>query len=310
MTASSDPHPLRVTIEMIVVMGSVSSIPSIHIDHHLLMERIRARIGDLKVTKLVRQFLRAGVLEEGFLLPTTAGTPQGGVISPLLANIALSVIEERYERWVHHRQKIRAHRTSDGVKAAREARMSDRRRRVPVFFPIRYADDFVSLVSGTREQAEHEKVELAVHLRRSTGLELSEEKTRISALTEGIEFLGHRVRLKWHRRFGLMPRIEIPKLRQADLRYRVKQVTKRATINRCLSALLQKFESDPTRLGQLLPLLHRSGPALCVARPLCRRPSVALAHEEARQPPPEKVDDSAIAESGPSHPDGLAREAN
>lgn len=163
------------------------------------------------------------------------------MVSPILANIALSAIEERYERWVHHRQKIRAHRTSDGVKAAREARMSDRRRGVPVFFPIRYADDFVILVSGTREQAEHEKVELAGHLRRSIGLELAEEKTRITDLTEGIEFLGHRVRLKWHRRFGLMPRIEIPKLRQADLRYRVKQVTKRATINRCLSALLQKL---------------------------------------------------------------------
>ena len=90
-----------------------------HIDHHLLMERIRARIGDLKVTKLVRQFLKAGVLEEGFLLPTTKGTPQGGVISPLLANIALSAIEERYERWVHHRRKIRAHRRSDGITAAR-----------------------------------------------------------------------------------------------------------------------------------------------------------------------------------------------
>ena len=106
-----------------------------HIDHHLLMERIRARIGDLKVTRLVRQFLKAGVLEEGFLLPTTNGTPQGGVISPLLANIALSAIEERYERWVHHRRKIRAHRTSDGVKAAREARMSDRRARVAGVLP-------------------------------------------------------------------------------------------------------------------------------------------------------------------------------
>ena len=45
---------------------------------------------------------------------------------------------------------------------------------------------------------------------------------------------------------------------------------------------------------------YRSEPALCVARPLCRRPSVALAHEEARQPPPEKLDDSALAESSPS----------
>jgi retron-type reverse transcriptase len=86
-----------------------------HIDHHRLMHRVRARIGDLKVTRLTGQFLKAGVLEAGFLLPTREGTPQGGVISPLLANIALSAIEERYERWVHHRTKIRAHRTSDGL---------------------------------------------------------------------------------------------------------------------------------------------------------------------------------------------------
>ncbi len=211
------------------------------IDHHLLMNCVRARVGDLKVTRLVRQFLKAGVLEEGFLLPTSTGTPQGGVISPLLANIALSAIEERYERWVHHRYKMRAHRTSDGVKAARDARMTDRRRGIPVFFPIRYADDFVILVSGTREQAEQEKAALADYLRQRTGLELSDEKTRISDLTEGIEFLGHRVRLKWHHQFGLMPRIEIPKPRRADFRYRVKQMTKRATINRSLSHLLRKL---------------------------------------------------------------------
>ncbi|MEE8241163.1 MAG: group II intron reverse transcriptase/maturase [Nitrospirales bacterium] len=218
-----------------------------HIDHHLLMKRMRARIGDVKVNRLVGQFLKAGVLEEGFVLPTHQGTPQGGVISPLLANIALSAIEERYERWVHHRRKIRAHRSSDGVTAARQARMSDRRRGGPVFFPIRYADDFVILVSGTREQAEREKAELADDLRRTIGLELSEEKTRISDLTEGFEFLGHRVRLKWHRQFGLMPRIEIPKHKRADLRYRVKQMTKRSTTARSLSHLLQKL--NPTLRG-------------------------------------------------------------
>lgn len=212
-----------------------------HIDHHFLMQRIRARIGDLKVTRVIIQFLKAGVLEEGFMLPTHEGTPQGGVISPLLANIALSAIEERYERWVHHRKKIRASRTCDGIQAALSCRMSDRRRGVPVFFPIRYADDFVILVAGTREQAEAEKAALAAYLRQSTGLELAAEKTRITDLCEGFEFLGHRVRLKWHPQFGLMPRIEIPKHKQADLRHRVKQETRRNSLLRSLTDQLQRI---------------------------------------------------------------------
>ena len=64
----------------------------------------------------------------------------------------------------------------------------------------------------------YEKAQLADYLRQTTGLELSEEKTRISDLSEGFEFLGHRVRHKWHPRFGLMPRVEIPKRRRADVR--------------------------------------------------------------------------------------------
>jgi RNA-directed DNA polymerase len=99
----------------------------------------------------------------------------------------------------------------------------------------------VILVSGTREQAEHEKAELANYLHQTTGLELSEEKTRISGLAEGFEFLGHRVRHKWHPQFALMPRVEIAKSRRADLRYRVKQMTKRSTTARSLLSLLRKL---------------------------------------------------------------------
>ncbi|KAA6463091.1 hypothetical protein DYQ86_07120 [Acidobacteria bacterium AB60] len=127
-----------------------------NIDHHQLMERVRARVTDGKMTKLITQFLKAGVLADGFLLPTDKGIPQGGVISPLLANIALGVIEEQYERWTHHRRKIQARRKSDAQTAAMWARTTDRNAGRPVFFPIRYADDFLVLVSGTREQAEQE----------------------------------------------------------------------------------------------------------------------------------------------------------
>lgn len=212
-----------------------------NIDHHQLMIRVRTRIRDGKVTRLIEAFLKAGVLSDGFLLPTDKGTPQGGVISPLLANIALGVIEERYERWTHHRRKIQARRKCDGIKAAREARMTDRKAGRAVFFPIRYADDFVVLVSGTREQAEQEKAELAEYLRETMRLELSIEKTRIVDLTEGFQFLGQRVRYKWHPNFGYMPRIEIPASKRADLRNLVKQQTGRKTTSWSLSQLLQKL---------------------------------------------------------------------
>ncbi len=212
-----------------------------HIDHHKLMERVRARIGDAKVNRLVGRFLKAGVLSEGFVLPTNEGTPQGGVISPLLANIALGLIEERYERWTHHRRKTQARRTCSAEMAGQRARMTDRKAGRAVFFPIRYADDFVVLVSGTRAEADQEKTALASYLQEAMGLDLSLEKTRVSDLVEGFEFLAHRVRHTWHPRFGFMPRIEIPRAKRADLRYRVKQLTGRSTVSWSLTLLLQKL---------------------------------------------------------------------
>ena len=212
-----------------------------HIDHHLLMDRLRQRIADRKVTRLVLQFLKAGVLSEEQFLRTDAGTPQGGVISPILANIVLSAIEERYERWVCHRTKTQARRTCNGVAAALGARSTDRSAGRPVFFPVRYADDFVVLVSGSREAALAEKAALADQLRETTGLELAPDKTKITALTDGFEFLGHRGRYKWDRRFGYSPRVEIPKAKAADLRYKVKQLTSRSTIGWSLGQLLRKL---------------------------------------------------------------------
>ena len=212
-----------------------------HIDHHLLLNRLRNRVADQKVVRLVRQLLAAGVLAEDQFLRTEAGTPQGGIISPLLANIALSAIEERYERWVHHRSKIQERRTSDGMAAALGARNRDRRAGRPVFFPVRYADDFVIMVAGSRDDATAEQQALAEHLRTATGLELSPEKTKITTLTDGFEFLGCYVRMRWDQRFGYFPSIEIPKAKSADLRYKIKQLTGRNTNCRSLGQTLQNL---------------------------------------------------------------------
>lgn len=110
-----------------VIEGDIKSCFD-EIDHHLLMQRVRKHCADQQVNRLLVQFLKAGALSEEQFLRTDAGTPQGGIISPLLANIALGLIEERYERWVEHRTKLRAHRTSDGITAAMEhaARTAER----------------------------------------------------------------------------------------------------------------------------------------------------------------------------------------
>lgn len=201
------------------------------IDHHSVMERLRRRIRDAKVGRLVSAFLRAGVLAEGVFLRTDAGTPQGGILSPLLANIILSAIEERYERFIAPR------RTRDGAAyarpgdAIRKFRHRERKAGRPVFLPVRYADDFVVLVAGSEQQARAEKEELACFLQRELKLTLSEDKTHVTALTEGFTFLGHRVRLRWDERWGYWPRIEIPKDKVNDLRYRIKQKTKRGHVH-------------------------------------------------------------------------------
>ena len=76
---------------------------------------------------------------------------------------------------------------------------------------------------------------------RPVRVRVSIEKTRVSDLKEGFQFLSQRVRYKWHRRFGYMPRIEIPTSKRADLRYRVKQLTARNTTQWSLPQLLQRL---------------------------------------------------------------------
>jgi group II intron reverse transcriptase/maturase len=225
-----------------VIEGDIKSCFD-QISHHHLMNRLRARVGDHRVTRLVGQFLKAGVLAEEQFLRTDDGTPQGGIISPLLANIVLSAIEERYERWAYHRTKLYPHRESDGATAARSARNADRKAGRCVFLPVRYADDFILLVSGTKEEAMAEKSALADYLRETTGLELSEEKTKVTALTDGFQFLGFRLGAYWNKCYGFGTRVEVPKAKAAALRYRVKQLTGRDTTLVSLGEKLQEINT-------------------------------------------------------------------
>lgn len=150
------------------------------IDHTALMDRVRDRIADKRVLKLIKAFLRAGILsEDGVNRDTITGTPQGGILSPLLANIALSVLDE------HVTAKWEASGTDWQRKALRK-------RGGATYRIVRYADDFVVLVSGQRKHAEAMRDEVSKVLA-SVGLRLSDAKTTVAHIDEGFDFLGFRI---------------------------------------------------------------------------------------------------------------------
>jgi RNA-directed DNA polymerase len=215
------------------------------------MCRVRRRIGDNRLNRLVLAFLKAGVMSEEQFLRTEAGTPQGGILSPLLANIALSVIEERYTR--HSWPRMRPRRLNSEAKIRRRARSNrvvDKDQNRPVLVPIRYADDFIILICApkgpnqmerARAIAEKEKAALSQLLKESLNLELSETKTLITSVTEPIRFLGYHFRVQRHPVWGWVSKITIPKERSCRLRESIKIVFKRPTCNQQLERRIKKL---------------------------------------------------------------------
>ena len=136
------------------------------IDHDKLMKLVERRVSDRRMLKLLRQWLEAGVMEGGAVRRTVAGTPQGGVISPLLSNIYLHVLDVL---WTRHS--------------------------APLGTLVRYADDFV-VMCRTKAACEQAEARVKVILAR-LGLELHPDKTRRVELLdgkEGIDFLGCHLR--------------------------------------------------------------------------------------------------------------------
>lgn len=197
------------------------------IDHLALLDRMRRRIGDKRVLGLVKAFLRAGILAvEGLDRTTITGTPQGGILSPLLANIALSCLDEHFARkWaaLGPEWKRAKHRRTGGA----------------IMRLIRYADDFVILVSGSRADAEALRDEVATVLA-PMGLRLSDEKTRGCHIDEGFDFLGWRIqRRSWRGRIGKRTVYTYPsKKALASVTEKVRSLTRRAR-HRTLADLLR-----------------------------------------------------------------------
>lgn len=150
------------------------------IDHVVLMGRVRRRIKDKRVLALVKAFLKAGILTElGQDTDTRSGTPQGGILSPLLANVALTGLDDHFQaRWDEHKNAT--------------DRMRFRRRGGATFRLVRYADDFVILVNGPQHELQQLWSDVA-NVLQSSGLTLAAEKTRTCHIDEGFDFLGFHI---------------------------------------------------------------------------------------------------------------------
>jgi group II intron reverse transcriptase/maturase len=219
-----------------------------NIPHAGLLETISRRISDGKILNLIRKFLKAGYMEDWKYNRTYSGTPQGGVLSPLLANIFLNRLD-RFVEW-----EFKANRAqSKGQSSARrnlayrkiENRLVKVRKKLAKAEPeerrnlvdeikqlrkqlkhtphydkdkkhpckvkyVRYADDFVLMVAGTKKEAEAIKNKVRDYLS-ARGLKLSEDKTRITHWRHWITFLGYQIRGKLRKNgVSLSPILKIP----------------------------------------------------------------------------------------------------
>jgi group II intron reverse transcriptase/maturase len=220
-----------------------------NIDHKILVALLEQKIDDKRFIKLIKGMLAAGYVEDWQFHRTYSGTPQGGVISPCLANVYLHELDKfvaskiaafnrgnsrattrDYQRHssliLWRRQKIDLLKDSGGSPQA-ISDLRDEIRRLqqersksrsgddmdPGFRRLRYcryADDFVLGVIGTRQEAETVRLEVQEFLRDELALEVAEEKSGVHHASDGVEFLGYRVRT-WDKRTGArqMQRIKL-----------------------------------------------------------------------------------------------------
>jgi RNA-directed DNA polymerase len=174
-----------------------------------LVRLIRRRIKDEWLITLLWKFLRAGVMEGKLFKETREGVPQGGIVSPLMSNVYLTEFDRYMERYT--------------VLSAKE-KTGRRRHGEANSVYCRYADDFVALGNGTREQAEQLKEEMFTFLRKELKLELSWEKTKITHLNDGFDFVGFRI-VRAQGQTGMTTKVLIP----PDAIQRLQDKIRRAT---------------------------------------------------------------------------------
>jgi len=210
-----------------VIEGDIASYFDT-IPHRRLIKAVKKRVADRDIRDLLWKFLRAGVMYQGKVQETIAGTPQGGIVSPLLANIYL----HDFDRYME----------SNYLNLSRDERGKRRKEGKSNFLYTRYADDWVVLCNGTKAQALDMKEELKQILDQM-GLKLSEEKTKVTHITEGFQFLGYWIERSQGVSGKMVPKVLIPQGAIKRFRHKVREITSKKSCNDSVSAKIAALNS-------------------------------------------------------------------
>jgi RNA-directed DNA polymerase len=207
-----------------IVEGDVKSCFD-EISHKAILGCLREKVMDNKFLDLINRLLKAGVKIEGTVQPTTKGVPQGGVASPLLANIVLNKLD-----WFLQ---------SKGFYDA--AGKQTWRHGTPNVRFARYADDWcVFLTRCNRQYAERLKDEIRDFLRETCGLELSAEKTRITHVRDGYDFLGFNISTGVGRSGTVVPKVKVGRKAITKIQTRLGEVLRYRPMQESISVRLER----------------------------------------------------------------------
>jgi group II intron reverse transcriptase/maturase len=182
-----------------------------NLSHQIIMQKVAERVADGNILRLVEKFLTSGVMDNGIFKPTTIGTPQGGVISPLLANIVLNHLD-----WQMDHAGLRF---------------------------VRYADDFVVLCQS-QNQAKEALAFVQHVLEQRLGLQLSQEKTKVTSYGKGYQFLGFSLSSRSRRMRPKSVKKFKDKIRELTCRKHNLDAVRIEQLNRVIRGTAQYFATD------------------------------------------------------------------
>ncbi len=195
------------------------------ISHKAILKVLREKVHDNKFLDLIRRFLKAGVEVEGVVEPTVKGVPQGGVISPLLSNAVLNKLD-----WFLH-----------GKGTQDDAMVRAAYHRQPNVRFVRYADDWcVFITRASKRYAEALRDQIAEFISRECGLRLSVEKTHVTHVRDGFDFLGFRLEMGTGRSGRRVPKIKIGLKAKQNLRQRLEDAMRRRPHQESVALRLQR----------------------------------------------------------------------